>query len=565
MEPEPSTVQAVQQLKTANAELQVLLDHLDLRLDRLNEKMDMVLEEVGHGVPHKGNKTSRSSVQSSQFSALSSRSPRSPRPKNRFVALKHGLSGSSLAASEKSASWDGKPQDKGDNKMPPRPLSQRGIKQMDLQFARRLHAKEVCQEVVGTDKSMKPFMRLVQQSWKDRIWELLDDPRSSVWAWLLSQVLKIMVLASVVLTTLQISDVPILETSWGQVVELTVDLAFFLEFILRLLATPSKKLYLLDPLNLGDFLSALALPLLVSVNFAQHLPESTMETAIHHILLLFMPLARFAKLLRYFESFRLLVEAFTKSAEALPVLSYITAFMVLFFGTLIYVLEDRSNIPSMPHCLWLALVTMTTVGYGDYYPKSWGGYLTVSALTFASVLFLALPVGIIGYEFTISWQKRGEMFLKMRLRNSLSKWGYGIDDVEILFEYADADEDGQLVLFEFIELIRQLRIGVNVESAAALFQLLDANHDGLLDRGEFLRHIFPDEYAKQTQQIADETLMKSRRRIGMALERLESNKDLLSPVESESHPEGHMVMTTPEESIAEESIKSDGSATTWTL
>jgi len=536
MEPEPSTLnRAIQQLKTANAELQqILLDHLDLRLDRLNEKMDMVLEEVGqHGVAHNRNKVSQNSL----FSALSSRSPRSPRPKNRF--LKHGFSGSSLAVSEKTVS-----QDKGDNKMPPRPLSQRGLKQMDLDFAWRLHAKEVCQEVVGTDKSMKPFMRLVHLSWKDKIWELLDDPRSSVWAWLLSQVLKIMVLASVVLTTLQMSDVPILETSWGQVVELTVDLAFFFEFLLRLLATPSKKLYLLDPINLGDFLSALALPLLVSVNFAHHLPESTMETAIHHILLLFMPLARFAKLLRYFESFRLLVDAFTKSAEALPVLSYITAFIVLFSGTLIYVLEDRSNIPSMPHCLWLALVTMTTVGYGDYYPKSWGGYLTVSVLTFASVLFLALPVGIIGYEFTISWQKRGEMFLKMRLRNSLSKWGYGIDDVEILFAYADADEDGQLVLFEFIELIRQLRIGVNAESAAALFQLLDANHDGLLDRGEFLRHIFPDEYAKQTQQIADETLMKSRRRIGMALERLESNKDLMSPVED---------------------LSESGSSTTWTL
>ena len=36
--------------------------------------------------------------------------------------------------------------DKGDNKMPPRPLSQRGLKQMDLDFAWRLHAKEVCQE-----------------------------------------------------------------------------------------------------------------------------------------------------------------------------------------------------------------------------------------------------------------------------------------------------------------------------------------------------------------------------------------------------------------------------------
>ena len=37
---------------------------------------------------------------------------------------------------------------------------------------------------------------------------------------------------------------------------------------------------------------------------------------------------------------------------------------VLLFGTSIYIQEDRSNIPSLPHCLWLALVTMTTVGRG---------------------------------------------------------------------------------------------------------------------------------------------------------------------------------------------------------
>lgn len=36
-------------------------------------------------------------------------------------------------------------------------------------------------------------------------------------------------------------------------------------------------------------------------------------------------------------------------------------------------------------------------------------------------------------------------------------------------------------------------IGVNVQSAAALFHLLDSDHNGMIDRGEFLRHIFPDE------------------------------------------------------------------------
>ena len=108
-------------------------------------------------------------------------------------------------------------------------------------------------------------------------------------------------------------------------------------------------------------------------------------------------------------------------------------FLVLFFATGIYLFEDRENIPSMPHALWLGLVTMTTVGYGDFYPKSVGGYLTVSALTYASVLFLALPVGIIGHEFNRSWQKRVEMLLKTRVRNALAKWGYGAQDVDILF------------------------------------------------------------------------------------------------------------------------------------
>ena len=43
----------------------------------------------------------------------------------------------------------------------------------------------------------------------------------------------------------------------------------------------------------------------------------------------------------------------------------------------------------------------TQVGYGDYYPTSLLGYIAASILTFVSVLFLALPVGIIGWPWYV--------------------------------------------------------------------------------------------------------------------------------------------------------------------
>eukprot|EP00435_Cladocopium_sp_Y103_P051054 s392_g15.t1 len=139
-----------------------------------------------------------------------------------------------------------------------------------------------------------------------------------------------------------------------------------------------------------------------------------------------------------------------------------------------------------------------------------------------STTMLAWSVGIIGHEFNVTWQKRAEMLLKTRLRNALAKWGYSFTDVEHLFDFADADADGHLQLGEFIELIRQMRIGVSVETAAKLFHFVDNNEDGFIDRHEFIRNIFPDEYAKHTQQIQDESFSRSKRRIGVALERLDS-------------------------------------------
>ncbi|CAK9072571.1 unnamed protein product [Durusdinium trenchii] len=238
------------------------------------------------------------------------------------------------------------------------------------------------------------------------------------------------------------------------------------------------------------------------------------------MLSVFLPLVRFMKLLRYFEVFRLLMVAFQNSVPALPVLSYFMAVLVLFSATGLYLAEERSNIPSMSQSIWLAVVTMTTVGYGDFVPKTLGGYVVVFALTLLSVWFLALPVGIIGYEFTASWKRRGEVLVMTRTRKCLEKWGYTSAGLSLLFSYVDVDSDGTLSISEFLELMRQLRIGIDKDTAISVFQLFDDDHSGSIAYNEFLRHIFPEEYV---QQHSAASIRKSCAIVGQAMKNFRSS------------------------------------------
>ncbi|CAE7033006.1 Kcna6, partial [Symbiodinium sp. CCMP2456] len=327
---------------------------------------------------------------------------------------------------------------------------------------------------------------------------------------------KVLVLVSVVSSLLVTTQEPLVDVSTSAVLETCFDVIFVMEFLCRCISSPSKRIYVQDPFNWCDMLAALGLPLRASVGFVLQ-PLSSLEapTVQQVLLLLFLPIFRFLKLLRYFESFHLLVDAGKNSIAALPVLFYTMAVITLLSSSAIYLVESRDNIPSLPHSIWLALVTMTTVGYGDYAPKSTGGYFVVATLTGVSVLFLALPVGIIGHVFTACWESRAQVLLMNRVRKCLVKWGYTIKDLKILVEYVDADGDGTLNLPEFIELIRQMRIGLTSDSAVDLFMLFDDDHSGLVDYNEFLRHIFPDQYVEyiQDKQQEDEEMRSSSKRV----------------------------------------------------
>ena len=61
------------------------------------------------------------------------------------------------------------------------------------------------------------------------------------------------------------------------------------------------------------------------------------------------------------------------------------------FSSVVYFVEPRDNIDSLPKAMYLIIVTISTVGYGDVTPDTTNGYLALSVIIVVSVFYMAIP------------------------------------------------------------------------------------------------------------------------------------------------------------------------------
>eukprot|EP00928_Gymnodinium_smaydae_P045352 TRINITY_DN30246_c0_g1_i1.p1 TRINITY_DN30246_c0_g1~~TRINITY_DN30246_c0_g1_i1.p1 ORF type:complete len:678 (+),score=96.87 TRINITY_DN30246_c0_g1_i1:145-2034(+) len=332
-----------------------------------------------------------------------------------------------------------------------------------------------------------------------QLWAYLNDPESSRVANLYSKVSMVITLLSVLITLQQTLEPPIVPRTVGQHLEIGFESFFLFECVSRVIASPSTWYVLSNPFNFIDFLASAPLLLRIMALYgvlalgSYDVQTQTREyTNLDYLLLCIVPVVRLLKTLRNFTKFTLLLSAFQNVFEALPVLLFSMAIISMVFSALIFVCEPRSHIETFPDAVWLSIVTMTTVGYGDVVPRSGPGRLITGCLVVIGSLYMAMPIGIIGNSFTVSWNDRKAILLLRKTRDRLVQWGYTAYDIPVLFSCFSSG--AELNYDQFHSMITAMGVGYTDGMVLELFEFCDRDSSGSVDAAEFIKRIFPNMY-----------------------------------------------------------------------
>jgi len=170
--------------------------------------------------------------------------------------------------------------------------------------------------------------------------------------------------------------------------EILFSLFFTVEYIIRIKASPNKKQYIFSFLGIIDFLSIL--PFYIGLLQI----DATSITLIRTIRL--MRIFRIFKLANFLPQEIYLLSALKTNLNKIIVFLLFISIATILFGSAMYFIEgDESGFTSIPKSIYWAIVTMTTVGYGDLAPKTIFGQILSSIIMLLGYATITVPTGLV--------------------------------------------------------------------------------------------------------------------------------------------------------------------------
>ncbi|KAG9282475.1 potassium voltage-gated channel subfamily F member 1 [Astyanax mexicanus] len=261
-------------------------------------------------------------------------------------------------------------------------------------------------------------------SWRERcrafLWKLMEKPESSVAARAVAVTsFFFVVLSSAAMCAGTVPELHVCCDEAGnarehpvlEAVEMACMAWFTLEYVLRLAAAPDRARFALSFMNVVDVLAIVPFYVLLALtHVGARLGALELANAQQCVQALrVLRVARVLKLARHSSGLRTLTHALSSSAKELGLLLTYMGVGIFLFAALAYTLEQShpdTMFTSMPQSFWWAIITMTTVGYGDVYPKTTLGRCNAAVSFLCGVVAIALPIHPIINNFVTFYNKQ---------------------------------------------------------------------------------------------------------------------------------------------------------------
>lgn len=220
--------------------------------------------------------------------------------------------------------------------------------------------------------------------------EINDNRTSKVFAIFI----QVLILVSIITFTLEtIPDLKPQTRTILYVIEVFSVIVFTIEYLLRIYVSERKLKFVFSFYGIIDLLAILPFYLSFGVDLRSLRA------------LRFLRLFRILKLVRYNRAMNHFTTAIKSAKEEILLFLFITLILIYFAAVGIYYFENAAqpeHFSSIFDSLWWAIVTLTTVGYGDVYPITVGGKVFTFFILLIGLGIVAIPTGIISSALTKS-------------------------------------------------------------------------------------------------------------------------------------------------------------------
>ncbi len=231
--------------------------------------------------------------------------------------------------------------------------------------------------------------RASHKGWKGKLHEIIYEADTPLGKWF-DILLFILIIVSVILVMLE--SVKDFDAKYHELLftfEWVITIFFSIEYVARIISIKKPKKYIFSFYGIIDLISTI--PLYISYFFA----GSQVLLAVRALRLL--RVFRILKLVQFLGEASQLNKALQASRAKIAVFIYTVLILSVIMGTIMYWVEsDVSGFTSIPRSIYWAIVTLTTVGYGDIAPQT--AFATMVMILGYGII--AVPTGIVTSEFT---------------------------------------------------------------------------------------------------------------------------------------------------------------------